>query len=336
MTAYPRDRGDVAHEDGTRHGGQPGIGKAIAIDLAKAGYDVALAARTVGKGDPTLDHSLSVHKAGHRPLPGSLEETAEQVRAAGREAILLRMDLTDLTSVEAAVQPLLDQWGGAEVVVNNGRHIGPGLMDTILDTPIEEYSKFLMAHGIAAIRIVQMLLPPMLEAGGGTFVTTQSGAGVRLVPKGYPGKGGAGLGYRIGKAAGHTLVGQHPGRVRVAGRAGLQRRPGLRAHRAQRDRRRAVDRLRPGAAAPPAAIGAAVAWLVTDPAADELQRTNISRPGPGAGARPVPELEGHPRLSRRRAGATRARRRCSPATARRTGRRTCRRCRPTAPSPAAR
>jgi NAD(P)-dependent dehydrogenase (short-subunit alcohol dehydrogenase family) len=257
-------------------GASRGIGKAIAIDLAKAGYDVALAARTVAKDDPTLDHSLSVHKADTRPLPGSLEETAEEVRAVGREAILLRMDLTDLTSVEAAMSQLLDQWGGAEVVVNNGRHIGPGLMDTILDTPIEEYSKFLMAHGIAAIRIVQMLLPPILEAGGGTIITTSSGAAYDWYPKGQPGKGGAGLGYRIGKAAGHTLVGQ------ILAEYGSQ---GVRAFNVDPGyvltERNAIDAgqstgFDPSAAAPPAAIGAVVAWLVTDPAADELQRTNVT------------------------------------------------------------
>src|SRR4051794_2565740 len=123
-------------------GASRGIGKAISVALAQAGYDVALAARTVSSSDPTLEHSQSVHKPDSRPLPGSLEGTGERVTQAGREALLLRMDLTDLTSVEAAIAQLVEQWDGADVVVNNGRHIGPGLMDTILDTPIHEYEKF--------------------------------------------------------------------------------------------------------------------------------------------------------------------------------------------------
>ena len=161
-------------------GASRGIGKAISVALAGAGYDVALAARTVGASDPTLDHSQSVHKPDTRPLPGSLEETAELVRNEGREALLLRMDLTDRASVEAAVAALIEQWGGADVVVNNGRHIGPGLMDTMLDTPIDEYEKFLAAHGVNAIRIVQLLLPGMLDRGFGTFVTISSGAGTNF------------------------------------------------------------------------------------------------------------------------------------------------------------
>jgi NAD(P)-dependent dehydrogenase (short-subunit alcohol dehydrogenase family) len=80
-------------------------------------------------------------------------------------------------------------------------------MDTILDTPIHEYEKFLAAHGVSAIRIAQLLLPGMLERGSGTFVTISSGAGTSFYPRNPPGQAGVGLGYRIGKAAGHTIVG---------------------------------------------------------------------------------------------------------------------------------
>src|SRR5438093_2610813 len=130
-------------------GASRGIGKAISIALAGAGYDLALAARTVDKGDPTREHSQTVHRRDTRPLRGSLEETAELVEAEGRSTLRLAMDLTDLASVERACGVLLEEWGGVDVVVNNGRHIGPGLMDTILDTPIDEYDKFLAAHGVS-------------------------------------------------------------------------------------------------------------------------------------------------------------------------------------------
>src|SRR5438445_893841 len=76
-------------------GASRGIGKAITLGLARAGFDVAVAARTVGKGDPAQEHSQSIHRRDDRPLPGSLEETADVVVAEGREALMLRMDLTD-------------------------------------------------------------------------------------------------------------------------------------------------------------------------------------------------------------------------------------------------
>ncbi len=44
------------------------------------------------------------------------------------------------------VQTMLDKRGPWRLVVNNGRHIGPGLMDTILDMPIDEHAHFLQAR----------------------------------------------------------------------------------------------------------------------------------------------------------------------------------------------
>jgi NAD(P)-dependent dehydrogenase (short-subunit alcohol dehydrogenase family) len=181
------------------------------------------------------------------------------------------MDLTDLESVETATQQLLDEWGGVDVVVHNGRHIGPGLMDSIVETPIEQYPMFLMAHGVAPIRITQMLVPAMLERGGGTFVTISSGAGYNF----YPQSPRPGLGYRIGKAAGHTLVGSIQAELGDKGIRAFNVDPGF-----VLTERNPLDveefGFDPSWAGPPAAVGAAVAWLVTSPDADELQRGDIS------------------------------------------------------------
>jgi NAD(P)-dependent dehydrogenase (short-subunit alcohol dehydrogenase family) len=144
-------------------------------------------------------------------------------------------------------------------------------MDTILDTPIEQYPLFLMAHGVAPIRIIQLLLPPMVERGGGTFVTISSGAGYNF----YPQSARPGLGYRIGKAAGHTLVGS------ILAESGEQ---GIRAFNVDPGfvltERNSLDAeefgFDPAWAGPPAAIGAAVAWLVASTDADELQHENIA------------------------------------------------------------
>jgi NAD(P)-dependent dehydrogenase (short-subunit alcohol dehydrogenase family) len=252
-------------------GASRGIGKAIAIKLAENGFDVAVAARTLRASDATPEHTQTVHKPDTRPLPGSIEETAAAIEAAGQRALPLQMDLTDLATVEAATQKLLDEWGGVDVVVNNGRHIGPGLMDNILDTPVDQYRLFLEAHGVAPIRIAQMLIPGMIERGGGTFVTISSGAGYNF----YPQSPRPGLGYRIGKAAGHTLVGSIQAEYGDKGIRAFNVEPGF-----VLTERNSLDveefGFDPSWAAPPAAVGAAVAWLLTSPEADGLQRSEVS------------------------------------------------------------
>jgi NAD(P)-dependent dehydrogenase (short-subunit alcohol dehydrogenase family) len=251
-------------------GASRGIGKAISIALAEQGYDVAVAARTLRSSDPTPEHTQTVHKKDTRALPGSLEETAAQVEKAGQQALPLKMDLTSLASVEAAIGQLVDAWGGVDVVVNNGRHIGPGLMDNIIETPIEQYPLFLMAHGVAPIRITQLLLPKMLEQGHGTFITTSSGAGNDFSPAGPR----PGLGYRIGKAAGHTLVGSILAEHGGQGIRAFNVNPGF-----VLTERNSLDADEFGFAAssagPPEAVGAVVAWLVSSPEADPLQRSNV-------------------------------------------------------------
>src|SRR5271154_520443 len=67
-------------------GASRGIGKAIAIELATAGYDVVILARTVHEGE-TREHSSTLERSDTSPLPGSLDSTAELIRATGRRCV---------------------------------------------------------------------------------------------------------------------------------------------------------------------------------------------------------------------------------------------------------
>ena len=74
-------------------GSSRGIGKAIAVHLARAGFDVALTARTVNEGEER-EHSSTLSRSDTTALPGSLSATAELVatvvpdtRIAGRASL---------------------------------------------------------------------------------------------------------------------------------------------------------------------------------------------------------------------------------------------------------
>ena len=92
-------------------GASRGIGKAGAIALAEAGYDVVVTARTVKAGQ-TQDYGSTVAQSGKQTaLPGSLEETAAEIEKCGRRALPLRLDLLERSTLDSAVDTTLSEWG---------------------------------------------------------------------------------------------------------------------------------------------------------------------------------------------------------------------------------
>ena len=57
----------------------------------------------------------------------------------------------DRASLGAAAATVLERWGHVDVVVHNGRYIGPGHMDHFMDTPIELIEKQIEANCIAPL-----------------------------------------------------------------------------------------------------------------------------------------------------------------------------------------
>lgn len=133
-------------------GGAQGIGKGIASALGQQGFRVAIA-------DLNLDIAT---------------QTAKEITAAGGTAIAVRIDVTDTASVQEAVASVEAELGPVEVVVNNA-----GWDDFMLfvATTEEFWDKVLDINFKGALRVVQAVLPGMMERGFGRVINIGSDAG---------------------------------------------------------------------------------------------------------------------------------------------------------------
>ena len=146
-------------------GGSRGIGRAIAIDFARAGADVVVAARSSEKV-PTK-------------LPGTIEETAREVEAAGRRALAIPMDVTDEAQVQAMAQRTLEEFGRVDILVNNA---GISFPAPFSQTSLKRWDLVMNVNLRGPVMCTQAFLPRLLEQGGGRIINISSYLAEVLMP----------------------------------------------------------------------------------------------------------------------------------------------------------
>ena len=181
-------------------GASRGIGRAGALALAEAGYDVVVSARTVKEGSGTSETQSVAHEAAAVVVPGSLERTAEEVEELGQRALIVPMDLMDLDAVLALPATVLQEWGRIDVLFNNAIYKGVGTLDKVADLTSESMMNMFTGNFINQVLLIQAVLPRMLERGRGTIIDMVSGS-ARLDPPAPAGEGGWGILYSASKAA---------------------------------------------------------------------------------------------------------------------------------------
>jgi 3-oxoacyl-[acyl-carrier protein] reductase len=185
-------------------GATRGIGKACALSLARAGFDIAVTGRTLKEGQGKVP-SASAKDPRELPVPGSIESTVAAVRALGREALGLHLDILSRPSIDQALEAVLASWGRVDVLVNNAIYQGPGLMYRFSEFTQEQLDACLLGTLINQVHLTRRLLPSMISQGGGTVVCIGSVAGVGPPPV-PPAKGGWGFLYGASKSAFHRLA----------------------------------------------------------------------------------------------------------------------------------
>ncbi len=249
-------------------GASRGIGRAGALALAEAGYDVVVSARTVREGEGVAEPN-SVREHTTLAVPGSLERTAQEVEERGQRALIVPMDLIDVDSVTALPATVMAEWGRIDVLFNNAIFRGVGTLDRITDLTVESMTNLLAGNFMHQILLIQQVIPHMLAAGGGTIIDMVSGS-ARLDPAGPPGEGGWGILYSASKAAFGRVAGGVNAEYRAQGIKAFNVDPGNVVTEA-RKAAKPDDEYSSGYGSEPAeATGKVVAWLATDPTADKF------------------------------------------------------------------
>lgn len=136
-------------------GGGSGLGKAIALALAEHGADVAIT-----------------------ELPGKTdlaERTAAEIRAHGRRAAVVALDVTDLRSIDALIPAVVSQLDRLDVLVNNA---GLNIQRHALEVSEEDWDRVLDVNLKGLFFCSQAAGRHMVRSGGGRIVNIASQMGL--------------------------------------------------------------------------------------------------------------------------------------------------------------
>lgn len=153
-------------------GASRGIGKGIARELGRQGAQVIVTSRTLTEADaPTVDGTdLS--------LPGSLDNTASEIIAAGGKAFPIRCDLSDYSQIEALINSVVDQYGRIDVLVCNAmpQHQMEG---SFWELPVDVYDKQ-MEIGPRAYYLLARAAAPVFRRQENGWIVNISSPGASL------------------------------------------------------------------------------------------------------------------------------------------------------------
>ncbi|MBA7675423.1 3-oxoacyl-[acyl-carrier-protein] reductase FabG [subsurface metagenome] len=136
-------------------GSGSGIGKAIALGLAREGVDIAV-------NDVNQENA---------------ENAASEIRETGSHAMVVLASVADEAEVNRMADQVVAEWGGIDILVNNA-----GVTNQLLieDTEKEEWERVLSVNMGGAFNCSKAVVPSMRQRGGGRIINTISYSGERM------------------------------------------------------------------------------------------------------------------------------------------------------------
>ena len=133
-------------------GASKGIGKAIALRLAKSGVNVAIAART----------------------QTDLDRTVKEIKAtAGVKVLGIAADVAKLEDLQNLVDRTMEHFGGVDILVNNA---GVSSQYPFEQQPIEDLEKLAHTNYLGYVRLIRLVINHMIEKKSGAIINMVSGS----------------------------------------------------------------------------------------------------------------------------------------------------------------
>jgi NAD(P)-dependent dehydrogenase (short-subunit alcohol dehydrogenase family) len=148
VTPSPRLAGRIALVTGASRG----IGRAVALALAKQGAHVVITARTTG----------------------ALEELDDEIQALGGTATILALDLKKLDKIDQLGPSLFQRWGKLDIVVGNAGFLGP--LTPIAHATDDVWLNVMTTNLAANWRLIRTLDPLLQRSDAGRAIFVTSGA----------------------------------------------------------------------------------------------------------------------------------------------------------------
>ncbi|MCP5419867.1 MAG: NAD(P)-dependent oxidoreductase [Gammaproteobacteria bacterium] len=134
-------------------GASRGIGKAIALRAAADAANIVIAAKTTES---------------HPRLPGTIYSAAEEIVAAGGQALPLAVDIRDEAQIAAAVEQAVGHFGGIDILVNNASAIS---LTGTLQTPMKRFDLMFGVNVRGSYACSQACIPHLRKAANPHILT---------------------------------------------------------------------------------------------------------------------------------------------------------------------
>ena len=144
---------DLKNKNALITGAGKGIGKAIALALAKEGVNIILVAHT----------------------QDDIDSVAAKVRSLRVKALAISADVGDINSVNAAVEKALGEFGTIDILINNA---GIAAFGKFLELEPTDWERIIQVNLLGTYYVTRAILPYMIEKQSGDIINISSTAGL--------------------------------------------------------------------------------------------------------------------------------------------------------------